>query len=454
MTGSSKRHGRHRLEKQASKTVTYKRVLSATTAALAVTGALQIANATASSAAVNPWHYYLQPSGTKQAPVIYYSFYNGVDSTTQRVINQSVSIWNSKLGGNGLLRPAGPGQNATLVFGRQNLGYNGPGKILGVARPNQCDWGGACRVADIMLDPSWFDGRPAANNSPAFIRQLNVTVHEIGHVLGLYHSTGGPDSRNPGNYDEIMRPLATGNLWEPSAQETSTVRQRYYPGAPQPDNRGSRPVPTGKPQQPQQPEYKQTQFYVQGQDNSWHSLTAGSSTQGYTNFVGYGLDKNGVWQEIQDPRNYLRNAEQQRAKSEAQSTDHPKADQQRAEQQKADQQKADQQKAEQQKADQQKAEQQKADQQKADQQKAEQERADQQRAERERADQQKAEQERADQQRAERERADQQKADQERADQQRAERERADQQKADQERADQQRAERERADQQRRAEQR
>ncbi|MEU2718814.1 hypothetical protein [Streptomyces sp. NPDC007205] len=68
---------------------------------------------------------------------------------------------------------------------------------------------------------------------------------------------------------------------------------------------------------------KQTQFYGQAEDGSWHRVMVGSSTDGYGHVVGYGFDRNGVWQALKDPEGDL--SDEQRAKE--------AADKQRAEQQ-------------------------------------------------------------------------------------------------------------------------
>ncbi|MDX3763025.1 matrixin family metalloprotease [Streptomyces sp. AK02-04a] len=392
---SRKRHGRHRLKQTGKTNIKCKRVLSATAATLAATGALQILNATDSSADVNPWNIYLQPSGAKQTPEIYYSMDRSIDPTTRNAIDRAVKIWNTNtsVGGNNLLRSAEPGQNATLVFGRRYLGNTSQqGKILRLATLNNC-YGSACRQGDIAFDPSLFDGRPQAANSPQFSTQVSVAVHEIGHALGLWHSAGGTDIYNPGNPDEIMRPIIPHDAPQvPSGAELATVRNRYYPQSVQRGDENRQPVPTerkGQPVPTDRTQYRQTQFYSQAQDGSWHSFTPGSSTNGYTNFVGYGLGKNGVWQEIGDPRNYLRGigeGQTARAEAESQRTDQERADQQRTDQEKADQQRTDQERADQQRTDQEKADQQRTDQERADQQRTDQEKADQQRTDQERAE--------------------------------------------------------------------
>ncbi|MEU2718733.1 hypothetical protein ABZ624_41630, partial [Streptomyces sp. NPDC007205] len=386
---SRKRHARHRLEERAGRINGYlknKSILSVMVATLAITGGLQLAEATASSADINqtPLNAYLHIPLTIKRPggsTIVWGAARNVPAHVVGNIRKALDVWATNMNNPNLFREARPGEQVGFQFQMDNLGYNA-GKVLGRAPYIGCSGPALHGCLNAKLD-----------NVLAGFRDeqvISVVEHEFGHALHLNHSVNGrPEeimlawlgnkpSVRPTSDEAVMANHLNGGLlgnpkpdnprwprlefgnergWDPksqswvpyaewSAKYGSTPYLRsdgwfgydpktnsYIPrtnwekkyGSATQDAPDPTLKPTPDPKKGGRDQYDRTQFYAQTTDGNWRPLKAGSSPKGYVNFMGYGLT-NGAWQDIKDPLSYLRRAEHEtRADPATKPDDAPKA---------------------------------------------------------------------------------------------------------------------------------
>ncbi|MFD8396312.1 hypothetical protein ACFV2N_45820 [Streptomyces sp. NPDC059680] len=493
MTNPRKRHGRHRLEKEASKTNNHisRPVLYATTATLAVTGVLQIANAIPSSAMPRPLGG--KTTVKRGDGRIYYDL-AGLNPHTQAVFRDAIRIWNEKLVGQGRgllgvwddLTPAEKeklGGRAQIQGAYENwtngnprngtLGQAGPDVDLLKLDAASFDDGQIKRYWDGHYGPrfNWYPMVKGlgANGLPEWrmVRNFdewredvwkgneNTILHEMGHTLGLHHP------QRPVRPGEVMR---TGDLhfpqvgvggadWpdslEPDPAEVNFVRNLYRSeignlhgqDGKRPADDGKRPTNGRRPGDPNLP--RSSSDWKQGWDpatQSWVPYADWNAKYGSKPY----LSADGWY--VHDPKTGWVRSDTWKRESASVGDQQSHKDVEPASQ--ARKQGEGQQgdpsshlREEQAKPDDRRQNEQRTDQQRQDERRADEQRAEKQRAKEQRADGQRQDEQRAENQRAYEQRQDEPGADGQRADKRRVVDQRADQQRQDERRADEQRAE-------------
>ncbi|WP_241741407.1 hypothetical protein [Streptomyces sp. L2] len=165
-----------------------KSTVSAMLATLAVTGGLQLANATISSADVNhsALNGYLHIPLTVRragASTITWGVSPEVPASIRNDIRKALSSWSVAMNNPQLFREAKPGEQVGFQFSMANLGHNGPAKILGSSPYVGCS-GAALRGCLTAKLDNVLTGMTED-------QAVSVIAHEFGHALNLNHSVNG-----------------------------------------------------------------------------------------------------------------------------------------------------------------------------------------------------------------------------------------------------------------------
>ncbi|MEY9988510.1 hypothetical protein ABIE67_000542 [Streptomyces sp. V4I8] len=258
-----------------------------------------LASATSASADVNPFPFrsvtHAPPlkgtgPGTGRPPVITWDYIASLDAPTRGIIFQGIQSWDQALrkasGRNASwFARSGSGVSPALIFNMARLGPHPNGGMKAGEAGDNCIYvrvqcGNGQRVT--LNSDWWYRWRPSSE------QKLGVVTHEIGHTLGLGHSTGGNNRRVPGNSDEIMRwEIPSRSVpTEPSADEAATVTRLYGQSRQQATNQG-----TGvNPHRPQKVDPRVQQPRPRsGTQHEWHGQQGG--WQG-----NWRMDSNGQWQ--------------------------------------------------------------------------------------------------------------------------------------------------------------
>ncbi|WP_328296501.1 hypothetical protein OG389_00915 [Streptomyces sp. NBC_00435] len=189
-----------------------KQVLRASVLAAPVSAGVILTGANSAFASLGPEIRTVQPSITSEQsgvghPVITYRYSPRVPQGLQSVFLNSFNTMSGDLNSVGNTRGSWYRPAETDAKPDLHVDYNEKafdGEPSGIAANTQTFESGRSVV---NVRPSWLNGDNGGGQTPSEDAQTHVVMHELGHVNGLGHSTGGSNENYPGEPNEMMRSI-------------------------------------------------------------------------------------------------------------------------------------------------------------------------------------------------------------------------------------------------------